>query len=263
MTTRIFCWIVLIWLSLSVSGFAQEQVTRQASGTNVIGSTRTSEERIPHLRKQGSATQLIVDGSPFLVIGGELHNSSSSDLAYMKAIWQRMVDLNINTVLTPVSWELIEPEEGRFDFTLIDGLIQEARSHDLRLIFLWLSSWKNGMSSYIPVWVKKDYKRFTRVEVQKGETVEVLSTLSEANWQADAKAFAALMCHIRQVDDKDHSVIMMQVENEVGILGDSRDRCALANQAFSQPAPKELMDNLQETNRRWFRKFANAGNPAD
>lgn len=201
---------------------------------------------IPSLRKQGSATQLVVDGRPFLILGGELHNSSSADLEYMRPIWQRMVDLNFNTVLTPVSWELIEPEEGHFDFALVDGLIYDARRHDLRIVFLWFGSWKNGMSSYIPAWVKKDYKRFPRVKLREHGTVEVLSTLSEANWQADAKAFAALMRHIREVDGGNHTVVMMQVENEVGVLRDSRDRCAAANAAFAGPAPKALIEYLQK-----------------
>lgn len=203
-----------------------------------------AQPQTPHLRKQGTATQLMVDGQPFLVVGGELHNSSSSSLEYMKPIWGRMVSLNFNTVLAPVSWELVEPEERQFDFALVDGLIQDARRHNLRLVFLWFGSWKNGMSSYIPAWVKKDYKRFPRVKVGKGETVEVLSTLSQANWEADAKAYTALMRHIREVDGDGHTVIMMQVQNEVGVLGDSRDRGEAANQAFSQPVPRALIDYL-------------------
>jgi len=190
-------------------------------------------ESMPHLRKQGTATQLVVDGNPFLVIGGELHNSSSSSMEYMKPIWQRMLDLNFNTVLAGVSWELVEPEQGRFDFSLVDGLIQDARRSGLRLVLLWFGSWKNGMSSYIPLWVKKDYTRFPRVRLQERGTVEVLSTLAEANWQADAKAFTALMRHIREVDGDSHTVIMVQVENEVGVLRDSRDRSGAANAAFA------------------------------
>src|SRR6266480_7046111 len=174
----------------------------------------------PYLRKQGTATQLVVDGKQFLILGGELHNSSSSNIEYMRPIWERLVALKLNTVLAPVSWELIEPEEGVFDFTLVDGLIQDARRYDLRLIFLWFGSWKNGMSSYIPLWVKQDYRRFPRIKVRGEQGSEVLSTLDEANWQADARAFASLMHHIREVDGSDHTVIMMQVENEVGVLGD-------------------------------------------
>jgi len=205
-----------------------------------------ADEGRPHLRKQGTAAQMVVDGRPFLMVGGELHNSSSSSLDYMRPVWQRMLDLNVNTVLAGVSWELVEPEEGHFDFSLVDGLIQEARRNNLRLVFLWFGSWKNGMSSYVPLWVKKDYRRFPRVRLQKYGTVEVLSTLAPANWQADAKAFAALMRHIREVDGSGHTVIMMQVENEVGVLRDSRDRSAAADAAFGSPVPRELMDYLQK-----------------
>ena len=201
---------------------------------------------IPHLRRQGNALQLIVDGEPFLVLGGELRNSSASSIAYMTPIWERMLALNINTVLTPVSWELIEPEEGKFDFTLVDALLQDARTHNLRLILLWFGSWKNGTSSYIPTWVKQDYRRFPRIQLQDGTSTEVLSTLAEANWQADATAFAALMQHIRAVDSTHHTVIMVQVENEVGVQFASRDCSDIANAAFAGPVPQELMRQLKE-----------------
>jgi beta-galactosidase GanA len=205
----------------------------------------STNQATPQLRRRGSATQLIVDGSPFLVIGGELHNSSSSSIAYMQPIWQRMRDLNINTVLMPVAWELIEPTEGNFDFELVDDLIRAARSHDLRLIVLWFGSWKNGMSSYIPVWVKQDSARFPRAQLHTGEKLEVLSTLAEANWQADARAFAALMSHLAEFDGQDHTVIMVQVENEVGVLGDTRDFSDAANSAYAGPVPPELLAYLQ------------------
>jgi beta-galactosidase GanA len=135
---------------------------------------QTADPGVPRLRKQGEATQLVVDGVPFLILGGELHNSSSSNLSYMDPIWDRMLALNFNTVLAPVSWELIEPQEGRFDFSLVDGLVHGARQHGLHLVFLWLGSWKNGTSSYVPVWVKKDFHRFPRARLANGETFEVL-----------------------------------------------------------------------------------------
>ena len=83
---------------------------------------------IPYLRKQGGAVQLMVDDAPYLIIGGELHNSSSSSLAYMEPIWDRLKALHLNTVLAVVAWELVEPEEGIFDFSLVDGLIEQARN---------------------------------------------------------------------------------------------------------------------------------------
>ncbi len=201
---------------------------------------------MPRLAKQGDVTQLIVDGKPFLVLGGELHNSSSSSLEYMKPIWPKLKQMNLNTVLAVVSWALIEPEEGQFDFTIVDGMIKEARRHDLRLVILWFGSWKNGISHYVPSWIKNNIERFPRVRIENDKNIEVLSTLSYENRRSDALAFTELMRHIREVDSRKHTVIMVQVQNEVGVLGDSRDRCPLADDAFAKPVPAELMQYLIE-----------------
>lgn len=198
----------------------------------------------PRLESHGQTTQFIVDGHPFLILGGELLNSSSSSLDYMKPIWPRMTALGLNTVITPLTWELIEPTEGAYDFALVDGLLAQARAEHQKVVFLWLASWKNGMSSYAPVWVKRDTKRFPRV-IQRGAPIEVLSPASANLQQADSRAFAALMQHIAQVDSADRTVLMMQVENEVGVLGDSRDRSDAANQAFASPVPAELTAYLK------------------
>jgi beta-galactosidase GanA len=199
---------------------------------------------IPLLRRQGNATQLIVDNKPFLILGGELGNSSASSLEYIKSHWPKFVKLNLNTVLAPVYWDLIEPEEEKFDFTLVDGLIQDARHYNLRLVLLWFASWKNSMSCYAPVWVKTNQQRFPRAQEKDGKGMEILSAFGSENRDADARAFAALMRHIREVDKKKHTVIMVQVENEVGMIPDARDHSAVANEFFNKPVPKELMDYL-------------------
>jgi hypothetical protein len=201
---------------------------------------------IPRLQKQGSATQLLVDGKPFLVLGGELGNSTSSSLEYMRPLWSKFVSLNLNTVLAPVYWELLEPGEGKFDFRLVDGLIQEARQHQLRLVLLWFASWKNSMSCYAPSWVKTNQQRFPRAEDKSGKGMEILSPFSRENLDADARAFVALMRHLREVDSRENTVIMVQVENEIGMIPDSRDRSAIANQLFNQPVPTELLNYLEQ-----------------
>jgi hypothetical protein len=129
---------------------------------------------------------------------------------------------------------------------VLDGVIQGARSRNMRLVLLWFGSWKNSLSGYAPDWVKKDFERFPRAQVTGGKSIELLSPFSDANRDAEARAFAALMRHIKAVDGREHTVVMIQVENEVGMRGDSRDRSPMANQAFAGPVPKDLMDYLQK-----------------
>ncbi|MGH7991138.1 MAG: beta-galactosidase [Limisphaerales bacterium] len=111
---------------------------------------RAGEPSRPHLETRHGVRQLVVDGKPFLILGGELHNSSSSSSNYMATVWPRLVEQHLNTVLAAVSWELIEPEEGKFDFSTVDSLIAGARQHQMHLVLLWFGSWKNGQSSYAP-----------------------------------------------------------------------------------------------------------------
>jgi beta-galactosidase GanA len=210
----------------------------------LAGAAGDARAKIPYLQKKGTATQLIVEGRPYVMLGGELHNSSSSSLEYMEAIWDKLVKLNVNTVLAPISWELVEPEEGTYEFRLIDGLVEKAREHDLKLVFLWFGSWKNGESSYCPGWIKINLTRFARAQNESGKNLNVLSVFSEEACAADAAAFAQVMRRIRKIDKKENTVIMVQVENEVGLLSTSRDRSAAAESVFNSVVPSELMSYL-------------------
>jgi hypothetical protein len=209
----------------------------------VIGSI-AQVTKIPHLEKRGNATQLIVNGQPYLVLGGEVHNSTSSNTAYIKPILRKLAAMHLNTVLAAVSWELTEPEEGKFDFSLVDSLLIDARKNHLHLSLLWFGSWKNGLSHYAPAWVKKDFKRFPRMHIKGGLPVEALSPLSDETMRADTKAFAALMKHVKEMDATDQTVVMIQVQNEVGLLGDTRDRSVWAEKIFNEPVPSQFINHL-------------------
>jgi len=208
--------------------------------------------QIPTLKKQGTTTQLIVNGKPFLMIAGELHNSTAGGFEYMRPVWKKLAEKNLNTVIATVSWELIEPVQGQFDFALVDSTIAGARSANLKLVLIWFGSWKNASSVYIPSWVKKDYEKYPRVKDENGVPLEILSTFGKSSEEADAIAFAALMRHIREVDGKQQTVVMVQVENEVGVLdhmgktpGNARrDFSAVANEAYNSQVPAELMNYL-------------------
>jgi beta-galactosidase GanA len=146
--------------------------------------TLAQNPALPHLEKSHNRTQLIVNGKPFLILGGELHNSSTSTTTYMQPIWEQMKKKNLNTVIAPVYWELLEPEEGRFDFTLVDSMLAGARKQNLHLVLLWFASWKNGYSTYVPSWVKDNSDKYPRAKDENGKSVQQLSTI----WRCDSRS---------------------------------------------------------------------------
>lgn len=218
-----------------------------------------TEAAPPQLVKKGTATQLEVQGKPMLLIAGELGNSSASSAAYMAPHWPKLKAMHLNTVLAPVSWELIEPQEGKFDWSSVDTLIRDARANNMKLVLLWFGAWKNNMSTYVPSWVKRNQERFPRAQLPNGQGVEILSAFAPENLKADSRAFAKLMAHLEAVDGKENTVVMVQVENEIGMLPVARDYGPLAEAAFRQPVPAELINYLvknretlaPELKRRW------------
>lgn len=198
----------------------------------------------PHLEKRGPVTQLIVQGKPWLALACELGNSTSSNREYLAPYWQQLKDCGVNTVLAVVSWEQTEPQEGHYDFTVVDNLVADARANNMKLALLWFGSWKNGITSYTPTWVKQDTKRFPLAKTPEGKPLPILTTLGSQTCEADAKAFAAVMHHLKEVDSQHQTVVMIQMQNEVGLHGHPRDYCELAEAAFRGQVPKALTEWL-------------------
>ncbi len=197
------------------------------------------------LEKQGTATRLIVDGAPYIIIGGETGNSMGSSAVDVKECLDRAKAQGYNTVLFPVSWELIEPQKGSFDFTTVDDIVSQASADGLKVVFLWFGAWKNSMSCYTPEWFKRDTKSYPRARTAAGKPLEIASAFSKTVFDADAAAFTALLRHI-QATDKSGTVIMIQIENEIGMLEDARDHSSLAQGAFTKEVPTELISHLKK-----------------
>lgn len=230
-------------------------------GCSEVKENKTSEKFLPpHLEKHGNAARLIVENKPFLMISGELHNSTCGGLNYMRPVWKRMAAKNLNSVIASVSWELMETEPGKYDFTLVDSIIEGARKEDLKLTLIWFGSWKNSGSIYMPSWIKKDYQKYPRVKDENGKPLEILSTFGDNSRNEDAAAFSALMKHIKDVDAFRQTVIMIQVENEMGILdhlGETpgnarRDFSEAANTAFNSQVPSQLIEYLESHKEKLF-----------
>ena len=208
-----------------------------------IQSARTQE--MPRLvQEQGRAT-LMVDGKPFLVLGAQVDNSSGWP-ERLKAVWPAAETMRLNTLEVPVYWEQMEPERGRFDFTVVDAILEQAREHHVRLVLLWFGTWKNGKMHYAPEWVKSDTTTYPRMKTKDGRAIDVLSPNAQTNLAADRDAFVALMRHLREADPQ-HTVIMIQVENESGSLGTVRDFGAVAQKEFEGQVPAELLRGLKRS----------------
>jgi hypothetical protein len=213
----------------------------------------------PHLVQQNGRYALLVDGKPFLVLGGQIHNSSAWP-SELPQVWESMAALHANTIEAPVYWEQFEAQPGKFDYTNVDAIVTGAREHNLHVVLLWFGTWKNGNNHYAPSWVKNDTARFPRTIRPDGTPIDVFSPLSQNTLNADKTAFTTLMRHLKQIDDEQHTVIAVQVENESGNIGSIRDNSPEANKLFAGPVPADMLQASGKSAGAWQQVF---GSDAD
>ncbi len=208
----------------------------------------------PRIEQKDGRYALMVEGKPYLVLGGQIHNSSAWP-SQLPQVWESMAALHANTIEAPAYWEQIEAQEGHFDFSNVDQLIEGARAHNLHVILLWFGTWKNGNMQYVPVWVKTDTKRFPRMIRPDGVPTDVLSANSRSNLEADKTAFTALMRHLKQIDGEQHTILLVQVENESGGIGSVRDFSAESNREFAGKVPADLLAAAGKQPGTWSQVF--------
>jgi beta-galactosidase GanA len=219
----------------------------------LIGPSLRAAE-MPRLIKQEGRYALMVDGQPFLVLGAQMNNSSAWP-ASLSEVWPAIEAMHANTLDAPFYWEQLEPQPGKFDFSNLEELVRQARAHHVYLVLLWFGTWKNGKMHYVPEWVKSNLAQFPRVINRRGEPIDVLSPHAASNLEADKQAFAALMQHLRQIDGDQHTVVLVQVENESGSLGSVRDFSPEAEKLFQGEVPAELVKSLQKSPGTWTQVF--------
>ena len=220
----------------------------------VVSLALAQSRPIPQLVKTGDKFTFLVDGKPFIMLGGQVGNFSALP-DRMDRARDAFRAMNLNTVEYPVYWNVIEPEEGKFDFSGFDQILRGVRSQGLRAVLLWFGTWKNGAMDWSPNWVKSDPSRFPRVLDRGGRPIRVLSPHSRATLEADKKAYTTMMKHLREMDETDRTVIMMQVENEPGLLGSPRDYSPESNKLFGGAVPEKLVTALKKKPGAWKEVF--------
>ena len=193
---------------------------------------------MPKVVEKDGRWALMVDGAPYLMLGVQVNNSSAWP-GMLPEVWPAVDRLHANTVEAPVYWEQLEAVKGKFDFSVVDALLAGAREHKVHLVLLWFGTWKNGAGHYVPEWVKRDNAKYPRVTGPKGEVRDTMSPFGAATMKADAAAFAALMRHLKVADAR-HTVLMVQVENEINAYGSQRDYAPEAVKLFEGQVPAEF-----------------------
>jgi beta-galactosidase GanA len=243
--------IVSALILILVVGVAQAAPPPKAQRTSPPAPGKSNP--IPEIVEKDGRFALMVDGRPYLMLGVQANNSSAWP-DYLGKVWPAAEMLHANTVELPVYWEQIEESQGKFDFSLVDLILKQARDHKLRLVLLWFGTWKNGSSHYTPEWIKTDQVGYPFLRGKDGQTVDSPSTFSPARLEADKTAFRMLMRHLKSADPQ-RTVLMVQVENEAGVWGAARDYGPDAQKAFEGEVPDDLLKSVFHGPGTWRRVF--------
>jgi len=227
--------MILAALAASAAGLAAQAPTPAPMASHPI----------PTLVQKDGRYALMVDGAPYLMLGAQSHNSSDW-VATLPEVWPAMEYIHANTLETPIYWEQFEPKQGQFDYSAVDTILAQARAHHMHLVLLWFGTWKNGSQHYMPEWMKLDPQRYSHVTNKEGQYIDSPSPFATASMEADSRAFAALMAHLKTADPE-RTVLMVQVENETGTYTSVRDYCPDANKLFDGPVPPEILKAMGKT----------------
>jgi beta-galactosidase GanA len=195
----------------------------------------------------------MVDGAPYLMMGAQVNNSSAWP-DEMPKVWPTVEAMGVNTLEVPIYWEQFEPTPGKYDPSMLHLLLEQARAHHVHLVLLWFGLYKNGSGHYTPEWIKLDEAHVPHVVNAQGRKVDSLAPYTEVGLNADRAAFVELMGDLKKADPQ-HTVLMVQVENEAGSWGSPRDFSAEANKLFAGQVPAAVLKAVGKGPGTWAEVF--------
>ncbi|MCE4342673.1 glycoside hydrolase family 35 protein [Xanthomonas hortorum] len=163
----------------------------------------------PSFGTQG--TQFVRDGKPYQLLSGAIH-FQRIPREYWKDRLQKARALGLNTVETYVFWNLVEPQQGQFDFTAnndVAAFVREAAAQGLNVILrpgpYTCAEWEAG--GY-PAWL------FGKDNIRVRSRDPRFLAASQAYLDAVSKQVHPLLNH------NGGPIIAVQVENEYGSYDD-------------------------------------------
>ena len=242
-----------------------------------------SQNLMPHFEEAGGRKVLYVDGRPFTVLAVEIpwwdliHGRYKETENAYDYLYPAAEKIALNALKVPVKWSMVEPEKGVYDFSYVDHAKSMAEKHHLKLVLNWFGHYASGDGTiygnlsgelYAPMYIVSDEKTYPRAVDGDGNAHHNAASYDyEPIIEREIAAFRAFMQHIKQVDSQTHTILMIQVENEIAVFGWDRrnskmwrDHSPAANKRFAE---KGFKDDLQFTawdlSHNWIRPITNAG----
>jgi hypothetical protein len=240
-------------------------------------------DRMPHFEIINGRRIFYVDGLPF--------TSLTAEIPWWDIIWGRhqetmhvydylypaAADMGLNTLKVPVKWSIVEPEAGVYDFAYVDHILKMARKNNLKVILGWFGHYASGDGNiyrnlsnevFAPMYVIEDDQTYPRAVDADGITHHNSAAYDyQAIVEVETRAFCAFIDHIRRIDEGTHTVIMIQVENEIAVFGYERqnrkmwrDHSPAANDAFKAGSFRDdLHYSAWSMTTKWLRPLTDAG----
>jgi hypothetical protein len=255
----------------------------QTSSASSVWQVPKSRNLMPHFEEANGHKVLYVDGEPFSVLAVEIPwwdliygKYKETETAY-DGLYPAAAKLGLNALKVPIKWSMVEPEKGVYNFSYLDHAKSMAENNHLKLILNWFGHYASADGTvygnltgelYAPMYIVTDDKLYPRaVDADGIPHHNAISYDYEPIVEREIAAFRAFMQHIKEVDSQAHTILMVQVENEIAVFGVDRhnpklwrDHSPASNKRFAENGfSDDLKYSAWDLSYNWIRRLTDAG----